>query len=444
MDQAGAYTLKSFTIRSIYNQEETRPFDLTSVVYSFTIDESMDSSYIAGSAKIFESSNLVQSLPIRGEEIVDITFEDFLGNSYSYRFFVYAISDLENVKERESFMMSYTISFCSLQKLAIDHQYVRKSYGNALISDMVEDLYERFFTDLNGLGEAKELITQKTEGNQTLVIPKMRPDSAMDFLARKAYTSEDKSLLYFFFENRENFYFCTYEELVRRFNARISDSETAEKNRLKYIVASFNSNTAEGQISAQFSVSNLKYGARSNSIEAMKDGAYKRRLVELDYMNRTIIPRVFDYKESLEEFSVIDKLKLINSDEFVEEYMPDVDAPESYIVSDYNQQGLSQGKNNSLRPYPFYSEAITRKGLASYHLNKNAITCSISGNGLITAGSMIYLEVLNYSERSGAPIVDNERSGPYLVKSVSNVFVEDDYTQNLVLTKGGLGKERIT
>lgn len=309
---------------------------------------------------------------------------------------------------------------------------------------MCEDLYDRYFQDVESLGgEAKELIVQNTEGRQTFVIPKMRPDSAMDFLARKAYTSEDKSLLYFFFENRDNFYFCTYDELVRRFKAKIDENGGWEKSRLKYIDASFNANTASAQISAQFSVTNLKYGDRSNSIEAIKDGAYKRRLVELDYMNRTIIPRTFDYKESIEDFSIIDDLKLIHSDSFVDEFMIEENAPESFIVSDYNQLGASQGKDNSLRPYPYYSESFTRKGLSSYHLNKNAITCSVSGNGLIQAGTMIYLEVLNQSQTKGLPSIDRERSGPYLVLSVAHNFIEDDYSQNLVLTKGGLGKDMI-
>jgi hypothetical protein len=53
---------------------------------------------------------------------------------------------------------------------------------------------------------------------------------------------------------------------------------------------------------------------------------------------------------------------------------------------------------------------------------------------------LINLELFDFSETvAQTRVLDEERTGTYLVLSVQNSFNEDTYSQELVVTKGGLG-----
>jgi len=439
---AGAYSLRKFEIKPLYAPGEYPVLDITTSIVNWQMSESINAPYISGSAIIVESWDMLAKMPLRGEEMLTIEYEDYFGDIYSHVFYIYAITDIQVSGSGSEKLMQYTISFCTPQKLICDSQSVQKSYGNTAISTMAEDVYRRYFEgegDANFNIQSKEIEVQATDGDYTLVIPKLAPDEAMVFLSRRAFTNDNESSLFFFFENKERYMFCTYDYLVEKAKEKVSDADVAESNNLKYISSSLDDNTPAGQAVAQFAVSDLTYLDRSNTIKSMKEGAYKRRVVEIDYYNRTFNTTTYDYAEQLSEFSVIDDLKLINTTDFIERYMPNEEAPEVYYVTDYNQQGLSQGKDFSFAPYKYNAETLVRKSMAHYHLMNSAVSCTINGNGKIKAGDLIYLETYKFGETGGTNVIDNERSGRYLVVSVANIFSGDYFKQKILISKGGLG-----
>lgn len=431
--QAGAYTLKKFEITPLYESGKYTKVDLSRVIVNWAFTESMDSPFISGSAVVLESFDLLTSLPIRGEEKLIVQYIDQFENEYTYEFVIYAVTDIE-VDNNNSKLLKYTISFCTPQKLNYDWQYVRKSYGDDLISNMAEDVFRRYMS-----GE-RDIEIEKTDGRQTLVIPRFRPDEAMMFLARKAYSTNRESSLYFFFENTEKFYFCTYEHLVDKYRPLVETAEIAKKNELKYIYSQYNDNSPYGQAVARFAVSNLQYIDRSNSIAAMKNGAYRRKVTELDYYNRTRNVTSYDYIENIDKHAVIDDLKVINTTDYVNRYMPEQEAPEAILVTDYNQLGIPQGKDYSLSKYRYLAETNMRKSMISYYRNTNEVSCTINGNGKLKAGMLIWLDVFKFSEEGDNVVPDKERNGRYQITTITHTFSGDYYKQGLRITKGGLGK----
>lgn len=431
---AGYYKLESFRVQALdsENAGEAGPqgLEMKKLVHTWSISESINNPYISGSAQIFESSNALKKIPLRGEESLSIKFTDYFDKEFEYKFYVYAITDLKSEQDK---LMSYMIHFTSFQKLESDKAFVRKSFGEESISTMAQQVFERYFP-----GD-KEIVVEETQSKQTLVIPRLRPDEAMTFLARRADTSNSPSSLFNFFETREKYYFATHEKLVEENKELIKDESIAEKNNLKFIYRTNDDNTVEGQRLAQFSLSNLSYIDRSNTIKALKQGAYKRAITELDYNNKLRVKTVYNYLEEQGKFEVIDKLTKINSSSFIDRYMLDEEAPELVYVTDYNQQGVSQGKDGSLAPFRNYSQNFMTKSLTAYHLANSSVSCTIFGQGRITPGVMIYLEVYEFAEVGEESIkLDTERSGPYMVMDVFNSFAEDIYKQTLTITKGGL------
>jgi hypothetical protein len=444
--QAGFYALKQFYIKPIFQDSSKSAInknlppgtELNKVIVNWGISESMDSPYVHGFAVVHESNNVLKELPIIGEEEVSIQYIDYYGKLKLDEFYVYSVEEVQPENSINDRMLKYIIRFCSKQKLHSDKTRIRRSYADQTISEMVQAVYDDYFR-MNDKND-KYIEIEPTTGNQTLVIPNLRPDEAMNFLARRAFSTDNKSSSFRFFETREQYFFCTYEYLVDKYKDTVLNDKVAIENNLKFIYNTANDNTGPGQNVAQQSVSTLTFGTKVNSIADIKNGNYRRRVTELDYLSRTRITRDYDYSTEFSGFKQIDTIKKTHSDEYINQYMQAEDAPETVLIADYPQIGQNLGEvANQLKPYQYYYENYTTKPIVDYHMSVNAITTSIHGRIDMYPGKVILLELYEFAESlEGRRKLDTERTGKYLVTSVNNSFNGDQYTQQITLTKGGL------
>ena len=114
-------------------------------------------------------------------------------------------------------------------------------------------------------------------------------------------------------------------------------------------------------------------------------------------------------------------------------------APETVLVTDFPQIGQNQGRDGQRKPYQHFYENYSVKPIVNYHMNTNAFTIEINGRDKLFPGDSIVLTLRKISlTLEGSPVIDRERSGMYIVLSVTNVFNEDRFRQKLTVTKGGL------
>ena len=451
--EAGYYKLVSFEIRPLLvSQREPEAvnefIDFSKVIVNWNLTEGMTSPFIQGSAVINESDNLLERLPMIGEEECRITYTDFYGDTRTITLFIFAIEDVKAASGINDRMMTYTISFCSQQKLFSDQQEVRRSFANTKISTMVKEIYNSYFVTGNKDVD-KILEIEETDGEQTLVIPCLRPDAAMQFLSRRAYSSHSKSSLYTFFETRDRYYFCTPEYLVQN-KGDLEGLSEEERNRLFFMYNTVDDNTGEGQIVAQQSIAGINYGTKVDTFADMKAGAYRKTVTELDIAHRTRITRTYDYTDEDEFGEAVvpvdteqeighKKLKLTHSKEFIDTFMAPENAPETVLVTDFPQIGQNEGKDGQRKPYQYFYENYSVKPIVNYHMNTNAFTIEINGRDKLFPGDSIVLTLRKIGlTLSGNSEFDHERSGMYIVLSVTNVFNEDTFKQKLTVTKGGL------
>ena len=443
---AGFYTLKSVKIKPLLDENLNRDagnsslpeyIEMTYAIVDWGLEESLDSPFISGYAVVHESDNVLESVPLLGEEEITITYEDFYGESRSYKLFLYAIEDIGPESSINDRMMKYTIRFCSVQKLQGDQRSIRKSYSTTKISDMVEDIYNTFMLTGNKDYD-KEIEIEETDGEQSLVIPDLRADAAMQFLSRRAYSQRNNSSLYRFFETREKYYFCTPEYLIEKY-AMFEGKTEEELNRFNFMYNTLEDNTGPGQRVAQQSVNNVQYGNKVDTFQDMKQGTYRRTVTELDPITRTRIQRDYDYTNEYQSKEMPEKVKLTHSQSFLDRYMSTSTQPEEYLLVDFPQIGQSKGKQDMLKPYQNFYENYTSKPVVNYHLFKNALTMEINGRIDLYPGMIILLQLYKFSNTlSGNREIDRERSGKYLVTDIVHSFSGNKYTQMLSLTKGGL------
>ena len=444
--QAGFYTLKSFKVKPLLeenlnrdseNESFSNEIELAKTIVNWGISESINSPFISGFAVINESGNVLEDVPLIGEEEIELTYTDFYGESATHRFFLYAIEDIGPASSTNDRMMKYTVRFCSISKLQGDQRSIRKSYNSTRISEIAQDIYDTFI--LTGNNEYdKGIEIEETDGEQSLVIPDMRGDAAMQFLSRRAYSSKNNTSLYRFFETREKYYFCTPEYLVEKYG-EIEAENNDEINPLYFIYNTVEDNTGAGQRIAQQSVNDFSYGTKVDTFRDMKEGMYRRAITELDPTTRTRIKRDYDYSDEQGDKEFPSKVKLTHSQTFLDKYMAMNTQPETLMMTDFPQIGQSRGKQDMKKPYQHFYENYTTKPIVDYHFGVNSLSMEINGRIDLYPGRVINLELYKFSNTvSGAREVDHERSGKYIVTDIASSFTGDLFKQQIVITKGGL------
>ena len=425
---AGAYELISFKIKSFDGEGEG--VELNQIVTQWSFSESMFMSNITGSVTVLDAEGIIRTLPIIGEELITIQWKDFYGDVQSKRFFCYGVDDLGPAEESSENILSYRLNFTTIEHLTAHQQDVRQSFADQLISDMVQSVFDTYYRT----GD-KDIEIEPTVGLQTYAIPSLTPAQTMLFLARKAYGGEDSTNNFRFFETKDKFFFCTPEYLKNKYKNMLESEKAIEDNNLLFHTSgTADDNTPQGQLRAQQTVSGISYGDPVNTLNEISGGHLKTSMLEIDLLNHTTYRTTTEFEDILTN-SKIDKLKIPHSSKFLESQMPITD--EVYAIKDYNVPGIDKGNNKGNRHYPFYREVINSKKLFNINMAKYTINCSIRGRNPLIPGMVIFLMV-DLIEVGDPDRPDMLRDGLHMVTSITNLFVEDEFTQLVSLTKGGL------
>ena len=202
-------TVNQLRIRSALGK-----YDLTAFCLEITIEENLFKPALSGTVVLSDSYNIPEKFPIVGEETLDIDIslaavdgnekETFYSikppplhvNSISARYF----STLKAQK--------FTLDLFSEQFMSSVHSKVSRSYRNKKISDMVADIYYDY------LDYGRVLNVEPTERTETLIIPNLKPISAIKWLCERAKCKEYGANNYVFYETIDGPQFTTINKLA--------------------------------------------------------------------------------------------------------------------------------------------------------------------------------------------------------------------------------------
>jgi len=247
----------------------------------------------------------------------------------------------------------------------------------------------------------------------------------MHFFSRRGFSATYKSSNYRFFESRDKYHFANVEELVA----------FAPADQSFYFASGPADQTPEAELAKLQSVIEVDYGQTVNTIDAMNEGAYYRKFTGLDPLTRTQSVSSYQHKTSYVESTYPDgegtKLNLQASDEMIDLHMNKW--RNVYGIKDYADPDVNSAYG--LRPQTHYGDIYNNKTASMYHYEQSKITIQIFGTNEVVVGSVIQLELPEFRVQLEQ---DTQRSGKWLVESISNEFVENSYYQTLTLVKGGL------
>lgn len=203
---AGDITIDKISIQAIDGTE----FSIINQIINLQIFEDIYSPFITGTITIKDSLDLINNVPLIGQELLNIdistpSIKD-KGGRINCQFFLYKIKNREFTGDKNTI---YELDFISKEAIVDSNTKLSKKYKGK-----ISDIAVSILTDQEvQFDDTKLLLIEETVNETAFVSNFWSPVKNMNFLADSAI-NDNNSPSYLFFENRDGFNFASLDTLV--------------------------------------------------------------------------------------------------------------------------------------------------------------------------------------------------------------------------------------
>lgn len=365
--------------------------DIKTLAVEINLYEDLFSPCMSGSILMGDAIDLISNFKIHGNEwlIMEID-KPSLGLSLKKIFRVYKVSDRELKSQA---LQNYILHFCSEEMILSTQRFISKSYKGMVISDMINDLLQGQLS----VNPKKIGFMDKTEGIFNIIVPRMQPLEAIEWLSTRAYSSN--GTLFMFYENRDGYNFQAYETLIAR-----PVYQTYYKS----------PKTDTNPQNTWNSINVMKIVQDFDIIESGRYGAFNATLMTFDFINRKINNSQYVAGQS----PLLNDAVPFNST--LNRFRAPLNQNPDYFLKFYPTFDTDPNTNAS-HPENWLHKKASR--LAQLHSFK--MICAIPGDIALKVGAIVQVEVPQAVPQSESGQINTMRTGKYLVSAVHHIFMND-------------------
>lgn len=402
MTETKKYTLNSIDIQeiSIFNYTAKSGIDLRNVTIEFSVYEDLFSNFMTGEITIEDSSALIETLPIIGEEFIRIKFKTPSSNkNVNQIFYVYKIEEKQSVNERTDI---YTLGVVSVENIISMSSSVNKSYIGYSISYIAQSIFDEYILNSIkkfGVNEEnlfniskKTLLTEETFGLNSFVGTGSTPFEFLNYLASESRSLKYKESDFVFYENKDNFNFRTISSLM--------DQEPVESF---YVADPATTETHNANQPKQYQIiQNFEFLDQFDVIERHASGMYDNKVSVIDPLLKRYQETYFNYTDQFDEFTHLDKKPVITNfshfsklktGETHTRYLTGNISSKEYSQTSYLKNRTIKNKEvlDPIAHYPSSKYKVLNRRVSKMSQTINGIRCniSISGNSDVKVGDVI-------------------------------------------------------
>lgn len=416
----GQYKLLSATL--ITNSGVSHEF--SGFIPAFTIEESIDSDSIRGSAEVYDNVGFLEDLPIRGEEELVIVVEDAVRQRLTYNMKIYKVTDVQINDVNDG--LRYIIHFVSKARFEASFRRIIEPY-NDKISTIAEQIFEKYYPE-----GSTDLLLEETKGTFRCVIPNYTPIQTMNFLASRAYSTTSPSCSFRFFETVHNHYFVSDEYLINRALENVEDIK-------EFSFSDALDKSGEEFMSQMQNLVEIKNSERVNTMVDLMSGSYRSHVIEIDLVRRTANLPGMSTKHSYNYMGAKQRYvstsgrgagEESHSREFIDQYFTQENERRYIVVKDYS----GDSGEFQLRGDQFLPEIVSNRTAYRHHLNNTILHAKANGRLDLNAGDMINVRIPQFKAASNRDI-NPQLSGYYMISGVTQSFIRDIHQTSMKLIK---------
>jgi len=285
--------------------------DLKEFLVELNIYEDMFSNTLYGDILLSDSRNMIEFLPIIGEEYLNVHFQtpsfEQVGDFVKKSFRIYRLSNRSVVRDNNTQL--YTLHFASPELFEDMLIPVYTSFeGN--VGELAFDVYNKFLaksrnltlssdeTDLSLETDSTIFLVSETDNNIKFVSPGWTPLKIINWLASKAIPKEDtKARDFLFYETTKAFYFTSVEKMFK---------EASDDNNIvgvySYSAANLKDDGDSDPNRQLTLVSNIELVESNDHIKNYTSGYLSNRLITLDVFNKKYELVDYDYIQDYKNY----------------------------------------------------------------------------------------------------------------------------------------------
>ena len=423
---ASGFTLSEILIENAYGKE----FDIKALVTKLTIVESIYSFALTASIDVRDTVNLFEEIRISGQEKVTVTIiKRDKGKKESTKikleFYVAEIPLYGKVKDA---VQGYTLS-CVAKHAFTNHlsQISRSAKGS--LSKQIQRIVTG---DLQYEGVVEN--TASSKGNVKLIIPNLKPFTAMSWLMRHSYSNSGSPI--FAYESMDGFKIQSYDTLITSPIIGTYQFSFTQTN---------DTTSQEGYDEQKFKIISMASKLNSSKYIQSQRGAYASTTKVVDIAKKKYYEVGFDYASQFTNTPNVKGnlgLPLVSSSFRIQDQPLNSHKDSLNIFVSENSMAVGNQYGNYHEP-SIYSIAHNLSILENIDSIKHTIT--LNGDLNLSSGKRITINApksidpqvfkkLTERDSKKSHIHDMMISGEYLITSVKHTF-DTKYTCELDLKR---------
>ncbi|NBP55009.1 hypothetical protein EBU71_00425 [bacterium] len=396
---------------------KTGVVDIRQLMASISIYEDLFSPFISGKITIKESLDLINQLPLIGEEFVDIhvSTPTFEGDSriLKGRFYVYKLSDKISLKDRESLYNLYFISIEAIKDMNLRLTNAQSGY----CSDIA---YRLIRGDNDGLSTNKQYNIETSSNGIKFICNHWSPIRALNYTAEKSINKDGISS-YLFFENRDGFNFISLNSLYKQEPLQnfIVDNYDRTPNSKGESIRDVEEDYKRAK--------ELTMPKGFDFIDRLTKGMFNSTMTTYDLITKRFKRKYYD---SVEDFS---KLPHLNSNPLMSANV--ISAPYSSSYNSIKHTAMHNGFEDVSNTDSFL---LRNAAIATAQGFRLQIT--VPGRTDYTVGKVVTMKTFRLAPISSSDMdtVDPMYSGRYLIASINHDISTKEHVCTMELIKDSL------
>jgi hypothetical protein len=362
--------------------------DIKAQVFNIEIYEDINYPVVRAEINFLDAINLINTVPFRGEEFIEIKFKSILTNRITtYKFFVYGMSSITTYSVNNGLI--YTLN-CVSEEFILNGYRIDRHYKDTC-DNVIKNILNFDFNT------SKRYNFNKALGIQDIVVPNLSPFTAIDFVRQRAI---DNFTPFVFYENQYGFNFRSFHSILTNYK-----EESKEELTNPYVFTP-QQITLESDDQKYQAILNLEYLSRFNTARKIVKGDFASSVKSLDFNTK-------NYKS--DGPYVIPPNKHNISPEFLDTQTNEKRVNNTYFLA-----------KDTSKPNDFRVENLGFKKLFLSTLNQYSVRCMIYGNNLLSVGKVVMLKVPNMNT---GKTESDDISSPFLISRLRHTLVLHPHTK---------------
>ena len=440
---AGDYNLDGIILHNHQNEgliDTHGGVDIQKLVVELNIYEGIDKSSVTGTMVIADSINLINNLPIQGTERVSFKLAtpgahqvdhivDF-SEATGHPMHIYKLTDKRQINEST---VAYTLHFCSREMVRNTRTKVSEAF-----SGTYEQMVAKILQDPDYLDSRKTLFFQKTRNQDKVVVPNMKPFTAIEMMSKRALADDSKSAGYYFYQTTKGFHFRSWESMC----VDVRGNPRTPKQIFKYMPMNVNATGDDATKIEQDYKSVEQYRFINNFHDVLFNqaaGTYGHRVITHNIYNKSYKKDDYHYHNYYAETKHADgpNPAIVNTpvdfdDKSVSDY------PESRVTVMATTQ-FAHNEDTGTYGIDVEQDGITDASRISQRNSINSGTqlkLTIKGQSYLEPGDVIEFEYYaTERKQKGELKPDPQYAGRYIISKIRHRVTNDEYVQVLECAK---------